>query len=71
MRPPALLHQDARDGNERRGRAALERDLEDRPVAEADVASVMDRPADVARRLIKDLSREGLITRVGDELRLP
>lgn len=59
------------EGSDRQARGRLMKVLTDRPVAESDAASVMDRPADVARRLIEDLSREGLITRVGDELRLP
>ena len=35
------------------------------------VPMVMDRPVDVAHRLVDDLLRDGLIVRDGDELRLP
>jgi predicted transcriptional regulator len=35
------------------------------------IAEVMDRPIDIAQRLVNNLLEEGLVVRDGDELRLP
>ena len=59
------------EGSDRQARGRLIKQLGECAVPGHAVAEVMDRPIDVARRLIDNLLDEGLIVRVGDELMLP
>lgn len=59
------------EGSDRQARGRLLKALGELPVSVVAVATVMDRPLDVAHRLVEDLVRDGLIVRAGDELRLP
>jgi A/G-specific adenine glycosylase len=59
------------EGSDRQARGRLMKALSELPVSVAAVSLVMDRAPDVANRLVDDLTRDGLIVRDGDELRLP
>lgn len=59
------------EGSDRQARGRLMKALSELPVSLVAVPMVMDRPVDVAHRLVDDLLRDGLIVRDGDELRLP
>lgn len=60
------------EGSDRQARGRLLRALADGSVNSRDVARVMDRPDEVARRLVDDLCREGLVQRFdADQLMLP
>jgi len=58
-------------GSDRQARGRLIKALGEMPVSLVAIAEVMDRPFDVAQRLVNNLLDEGLIVREGDELRLP
>ena len=58
-------------GSDRQARGRLLKALGECPVALVAIAEVMDRPAEVANRLMINLIDEGLIVRDGAELRLP
>ena len=59
------------EGSDRQARGRLMKALSELPVSLVAVPMVMDRPVDVAHRLVDELLRDGLIVRDGDELRLP
>lgn len=59
------------EGSDRQARGRLMKALSELPVSVSAVSLVMDRAPDVANRLVDDLTRDGLIVRDGDELRLP
>lgn len=59
------------EGSDRQARGRLLKALSELSVSLVAVSLVMDRPVDVAHRLVDDLLRDGLIVRDGDELRLP
>ena len=60
------------DGSDRQARGRLLKALAGGSVLSRDVARVMDRPVEVAERLVDDLCREGLVQRLdGDRLALP
>lgn len=59
------------EGSDRQARGRLMKALGEFPVSLVAVAEVMDRPLDVAQRLVSNLLDEGLVIREGDELRLP
>jgi A/G-specific adenine glycosylase len=59
------------EGSDRQARGRLLKALTEFPVASSAAALVMDRSDGVAQRLVDDLVREGLVTRDGDDLRLP
>lgn len=59
------------EGSDRQARGRLMKALSELPVSLVAVPMVMDRPVDVAHRLVDNLLRDGLIVRDGDELRLP
>jgi A/G-specific adenine glycosylase len=58
-------------GSDREARGRLMKSLAAGRVANSDVASVMGRPDDVARRLVAALIAEGLCEPVGDHVELP
>lgn len=60
------------EGSDRQARGRLLRALAAGSVRDREVASLMDRPGDVAGRLVDDLCREGLVHRLADgRLTLP
>ena len=59
------------DGSDRQARGRLMRALTAGPVELADVASIMQRQADVADRLVADLAAEGLCQTDRSTIRLP
>lgn len=60
------------EGSDRQARGRLLRALAEGSVSVRDVARVMDRPDEVAERLVDDLCREGLVHRLdADRLVLP
>jgi A/G-specific adenine glycosylase len=59
------------EGSDRQARGRLIKALGEFPVLFDAIAEVMDRPIDIAQRLVHNLLDEGLVVRDGDELRLP
>jgi A/G-specific adenine glycosylase len=59
------------EGSDRQARGRLIKALGEFPVLLVAIAEVMDRPIDIAQRLMNNLLDEGLVVRDGDELRLP
>jgi A/G-specific adenine glycosylase len=59
------------EGSDRQARGRLIKALGEFPVLLVAIAEVMDRPIDIAQRLVHNLLDEGLVVRDGDELRLP
>lgn len=59
------------EGSDRQARGRLLAALTAGPVRLADAATVMQRPSDVAARLVATLITDALITETGDTLRLP
>jgi predicted transcriptional regulator len=59
------------EGSDRQARGRLIKALGEFPVLFDAIAEVMDRPIDIAQRLMNNLLDEGLVVRDGDELRLP
>ena len=59
------------EGSDRQARGRLMKALGEFPVLLVAIAEVMDRPIDIAQRLVNNLLDEGLVVRDGDELRLP
>lgn len=59
------------EGSDRQARGRLIKALGEFPVLYFAIAEVMDRPIDIAQRLVNNLLDEGLVERDGDELRLP
>ena len=59
------------EGSDRQARGRLLAALAAGPVRLADAATVMQRPSDVAARLVATLIADALITETGDTLRLP
>jgi A/G-specific adenine glycosylase len=59
------------EGSDRQARGRLLRELGRRPVALAEAAEVMGRPASTAERLVEALVAEGLIVASSGQLRLP
>ena len=59
------------EGSDRQARGRLMKALGELPVSLGAIAEVMDRPIEVAQRLVGNLLDEGLIARDGDAIRLP